>query len=244
MKEVSYLRVAGPFNEIPFDDYIQSPIGLVPKVGGDQTRLIFHLSYDFKEEGLKSVNFHTPRSICTVKYRDFDYAVSMFLDLYGEMFDQEEVQHNQQNHADNTKFRDKQQSKKWKSKFFNYKQIHQPIYSGKSDLKCAFCILGLILKCWKWLVMKARDPTSGIWKYFIDKCLPFGSSRSCALFQKFSDALRHLIEFRLKVNKRVTNYLDNFLFIAYTLSLCNEMIQRFLDLCAEIGVPVSMEKTE
>ena len=31
MKEVKAGRVAGPFDQIPFDNYIQSPIGLVPK---------------------------------------------------------------------------------------------------------------------------------------------------------------------------------------------------------------------
>ena len=34
MKEVKLKRYAGPFERIPFDDdYIQSPIGLVPKDG-------------------------------------------------------------------------------------------------------------------------------------------------------------------------------------------------------------------
>ena len=31
MKEVSLKRFTGPFVEVPFDSYIQSPIGLVPK---------------------------------------------------------------------------------------------------------------------------------------------------------------------------------------------------------------------
>ena len=34
MKEVKLGRVAGPFLKVPFDNYIQSPIGLVPKAGG------------------------------------------------------------------------------------------------------------------------------------------------------------------------------------------------------------------
>ena len=34
MKEVEAGWVAGPFNDIPFDNFIQSPIGLVPKAGG------------------------------------------------------------------------------------------------------------------------------------------------------------------------------------------------------------------
>ena len=69
MKEVHLKRVAGPFNEIPFQNYIQSPVGLVPKAGGDQTRLIFHLSYDFgTNESDKSVNYHTPKHLCCTKY--------------------------------------------------------------------------------------------------------------------------------------------------------------------------------
>ena len=47
MKEVGLGRVAGPFDTIPFNYFIQSPIGLVPKDGGLETRPIFHLSHDF-----------------------------------------------------------------------------------------------------------------------------------------------------------------------------------------------------
>ena len=92
--------------------------------------------------------------------------------------------------------------------------------------------------------MKAQDPTTGEWVFFVDKCLPFGASISCALFQNFSDTLCHLIEFRVKVHKRITNYLDDFLFLAQTLEKCNWIIQNFLSLFQEIGVLVSMEKTE
>ena len=45
IKEVQLKRFAGPLEEIPWNHYVQSPIGLVPKSNGD-TRLIFHLSYD------------------------------------------------------------------------------------------------------------------------------------------------------------------------------------------------------
>ena len=75
MKEVKLGRVAGPFDEIPFEHFIQSLIGLVPKAGTDQTHLVFHLSYDFKREGLQSVNHFTPKEKCSVKYRDLDFVV-------------------------------------------------------------------------------------------------------------------------------------------------------------------------
>ena len=45
MKEVGLKRFAGPFKKNPFDDYIQSPIGLVLNDNGKDTRLIFHLSF-------------------------------------------------------------------------------------------------------------------------------------------------------------------------------------------------------
>ena len=34
MKEVKLQCYAGPFEKIPFDSYVQSPVGLVPKSGG------------------------------------------------------------------------------------------------------------------------------------------------------------------------------------------------------------------
>ena len=74
IKEVRLKRVAGPFSRPPFKHYIQSPVGLVPKAGG-QTRLIFHLSYNFGQEGESSVNAHTPEDLCKVKYLDLDHAV-------------------------------------------------------------------------------------------------------------------------------------------------------------------------
>ena len=77
MKEVKEKRYAGPFEQIPFDNYIQSPIGLVPKDGGKDTRLIFHLSYP--RDGSSSVNANTPTELCLVKYPDFNEAIKLCL---------------------------------------------------------------------------------------------------------------------------------------------------------------------
>ena len=76
MKEVKLLRYAGPFEEIPFHNFIQSLIGLVPKDRTD-TRLIFHLSYPKK--GTSSVNANTPQELCKVKYLDIDDAIRIIL---------------------------------------------------------------------------------------------------------------------------------------------------------------------
>ena len=83
MKEVKAGRYAGPFENIPFENYIQSPIGLVPKDGGLNTRLIFHLSYPRIQCNLKqkSVNGCTPKWKTTVKYPDFADAVRLCLKI-------------------------------------------------------------------------------------------------------------------------------------------------------------------
>ena len=80
MKEVEHKRYAGPYYKLPYKKYIQSPMGLVPKAG-NQTRLIFHLSYNFKndKEGHQSVNHFTPDEMCAVQYNDLDYAVKTCL---------------------------------------------------------------------------------------------------------------------------------------------------------------------
>ena len=82
MKEVKLGRVAGPYHDKPpFKHFIQSPVGLVPN-GEDQTRLIFHLSYDFGDSfEEKSFNFHTPEELYKVKYRDLDHAIQNCLKL-------------------------------------------------------------------------------------------------------------------------------------------------------------------
>ena len=78
MKEVELGRHIGPFMHIPFEFFIQSPIGLVPKAG-NKTRLIFHLSFNFKN--YKNFNHYTPAEFCTVKYNDLDCAIKQCLIL-------------------------------------------------------------------------------------------------------------------------------------------------------------------
>ena len=81
MKEVQQKRYAGPFEEIPFENYIQSPIGLVPKDGGKKTRLIFHLSYPRNSTTKTSVNASTPEELKKVNYKEFDEAVKLCIKL-------------------------------------------------------------------------------------------------------------------------------------------------------------------
>ena len=196
MKEVKEERYAGPFEQIPFKNYIQSPIGLVPKDGGKSTRLIFHLSYP-RGKGT-SVNANTPSELCSVKYPDFNEAIQLCL----------------------------REGKGCKI--------------AKSDMKSAFRNLGIKKEHWKFLIMKATNPTDGRTYYFVDKCLPFGASISCSHFQRFSNAVGHIVQFRTK--KNLVNYLDDFLFAQLFKLLCNRQVDEFPRVCDMIAFPVSLEK--
>ena len=112
------------------------------------------------------------------------------------------------------------------------------IFIGKSDMRSAFRNLGLNLKCFRFLILKAKNPKDNKVYYFVDKCLPFGASIICALFQEFSNAIAHII--RTKTGKDLVNYLDDYLFAALTRLIFNGQIKLFLSICNQIKFPVSL----
>ena len=214
MKEVKLGRYAGPFNKIPFRNFVQSPIGLVPKAGG-QTRLIFHLSYKFKN-GNESINFWTPKERCSVHYSDIDQPVCNCLKLMQQA----------------------------KEQTHDGSYVFNCLFFGKTDLKSAFHLVPIKQKHWMLLILKAENPLTGEVMYFVDKCMPFGASISCSHFQRLSNALRHIVEVMEKLYNSVTNYLDDFLFIHYIKQVCISLMHRFLNVCKQICFPVADEKTE
>ena len=93
----------------------------------------------------------------------------------------------------------------------------------------------------KWLVMKARSSIDHKWYFFINKCLPFGSSISCANFQAFSDSIAFIVQYKTK--KLTINYLDDYLFVAALRRICNQQLKTFLAICEMIQFLVALEKT-
>ena len=86
-----------------------------------------------------------------------------------------------------------------------------------SDCSNAFCVVPAKPGIHFLMTMMAPHPiTNEVW-YFVDKCLPFGSSMSCAIFQAFSDALKHIVQWKIRITMfiepAISNYLDDFLFI-------------------------------
>ena len=177
------------------------------------------MSYDFPDDndgqGCKSLNHHTPKDLCSVKYPDVDYAVRVYLRL-------------------------KRQEEERPAKIRNFRPV--TIFAGKTDIQSAFRVAPLKRACSPWLVMYAEHPETGEILYFVDKCLPFGASISCSHFQHISNGLRHIVE--VKNRTTITNYLDDFLFLALTLLRCNYLLKQFLDICNQIGFPIAIEKTE
>ena len=205
MKEVSLGRYAGPYEEVPYEFFMQSPIGLVPKAG-NKTRLIFHLSYEFKS-GNPLLNAATPVHKCSVCYPDMDWALQTCFAL--DVLDDQGV-----------------------------------IYFAKTDVQSAFRVLLLNPNCQKWLLMKEINPEDKKTYYFVEKYLPFGASISCSHFQCFSNTLRHIFESKTGLPMVVTNYLDDFLFVATIKEKCDKLVSIFLEICSSLGVPISQEKTE
>ena len=192
---------------------MQSPVGLVPKAN-NKTRLKFHLSYDFGD-GTDEAR------------RSFNFHTPK--DLCSIHYN--DLDHSVKNCLDLLR------------KASEMLVTRPQIYLGKSDLSNAFKLAPALVKHHKWLVLKAQHPVSGKVWFFIDLCMPFGASISCAIFQAFSDALKHIMEWILK-DKALTNYLDDFLFLALLKQRCDYMMEQFLQMCKKIGCPVSLEKTE
>ena len=149
IKEVRKKHFTGPFNDRPpFDDFIQSPVGLVPKGDGSDTRLIFHLSYP---RSGSSINSETPKDLCSVHYPDFAQAIRACV------------------------------------------KLGVACKLAKSDAVSALRNLGIQKNQWNLLILAAKSPADQQWYFFVDKCLPFGASISCAHFQRVSDAIAHLV---------------------------------------------------
>ena len=114
-------------------------------------------------------------------------------------------------------------------------------YCAKSDMSMAFRNIPLNKKSWCFLILKVAHPITGQVFYFVDKCLPFGASISCVIFQEFSNSVAYLV--RHRTNQPLVNYLDDYFFAALKKALCDRQVQIFLHICESICFPVSLEKT-
>ena len=105
---------------------------------------------------------------------------------------------------------------------------------SKGDVEAAFRILPISKKDWHLLGIKFNS------RFYIDICLPFGASISCALFKKVSSVLQWLAHHRAGLP--IACYLDDY-FTAHILQqVCDLSMQTIHDTCTEVSVTMALDK--
>lgn len=80
-------------------------------------------------------------------------------------------------------------------------------------------------------------------KYYVEKCLPMGCSISCSLFEKFSTFLHKTVARETGLDS-LDHYLDDFLFAGgANTHNCRILMDAFLEVASEMGVPIAENKT-
>jgi hypothetical protein len=108
---------------------------------------------------------------------------------------------------------------------------------AKSDIKNAFQLLPINPADFELLGIHIKG------EYYIDKCLPFGCSISCKIFETFSTFLEWAVRFKSNFHT-VHHYLDDFIFAGHHNSNhCQIFLRSFQELCSELGVTLNPDKT-
>ena len=107
---------------------------------------------------------------------------------------------------------------------------------GKIDLLNAFRSIPVRKDDWELL---------GIcWKYYVDKCLPFGLRSAPFLFNQVADAIDWILRNNYEVDT-LLHYLDDFFTAGPAESAtCAKNMQAMLSTCNNLGAPVKPEKVE
>lgn len=108
---------------------------------------------------------------------------------------------------------------------------------ARLDVKSAFRLLPVHPSDFQLLGYKIND------YIYIDKCMPFGCSVSCAKFEKFASFLEWVLK-TLCQSYNVVHYLDDFLLAGLPgTQECHYLVSKFTSLCDELGVPLAHDKT-
>ena len=116
------------------------------------------------------------------------------------------------------------------------KALGKNCFMAKTDVRSAFRILPIHPNDYHLLGFS--------WKgfYYYDKCVPFGASSSCRLFEATSTALEWIAIHKLGC-AAVVHILDDFLLINSTEEGCTRDLNAFLSMCSDIGIPMALDKT-
>ena len=109
---------------------------------------------------------------------------------------------------------------------------------AKVDLKSAFRMVPVHGEDWELLGL--------YWKqaFYVDTCLPFGLRSAPFLFNQFAEALQWILKSNYGF-RWLIHYLDDYLIMTTAdHSQCKQLLDRFLSVCASLGIPVAMEKVD
>ena len=107
---------------------------------------------------------------------------------------------------------------------------------AKTDIKNSFRLIPVSPSEYNLLGICWRD------RFYVDRNLAMGLSRSCKILECFSSALEWIARFRLHIPD-ILHLLDDFLIVSKSLASCANDLQVFLKTCDELGVPMAPEKT-
>ena len=107
-------------------------------------------------------------------------------------------------------------------------------YMSKADVKSAFRNIPMCKEDLSLLGIKLDE------QFYIDCCLPFGASTSCAIFEDVAGLIHWLAENTSK--QQFVHYLDDFFTARQKAAWCKQVMQVFQDLCKEIGLPLAEDK--
>lgn len=127
-----------------------------------------------------------------------------------------------------------------------YATVQHVISDIKSNGTCSFLAKTDISDAF-WIIPLHPDSyhlTGMFWqgKYYYYRSLPMGSSYSCALFERFSSAMEWIARRKFHIHN-IRHVLDDFCISHRTHFLCHRDLQLFTQLCKQLGVPLSPEKT-
>lgn len=115
-------------------------------------------------------------------------------------------------------------------------QLPAGAYSAKTDIKNAFSIIPIHPNDHHKLGILYKE------QFYYAKTLPQGAASSCRIFELFSTALQHIIQYHAP-HIRLIHYLDDFLIIAPSQQLCQAYLDIVHTIFNDIGVPLAQDKT-
>ena len=108
---------------------------------------------------------------------------------------------------------------------------------AKTDVRSAFRIIPVHPTDYYLLGMHWKG------KYYIDCCLPMGLASSCRTFEMLSTGMEWVARNKLNI-PHIIHILDDFLIAGESSGTCQANLQRFLDVCEDVGIPMAPDKTE